>query len=72
MVAGYPAGTFPGVTQEKARRVTIGNAFELNAGTGAVTGAGLSAAIAAAVSLLSRSMAAMRTPISPASLPVTR
>lgn len=45
VVAGYPAGTFPGVTQEKARRVTVANAFELTPATGAVTGAGLILAV---------------------------
>lgn len=54
VVAGFPAGTFPGVTQEKARRVTLANAFELNAATGAVTGAGLLAAIAALVAVRRR------------------
>ena len=54
VVAGFPAGTFPGVTQEKARRVTVANAFELNAGTGAVTGAGLIAAIVGLIAVRRR------------------
>lgn len=46
VVAGYPAGTFPGVTQQKARRTTAGNFFELNPASGIATavvtaGAGL-------------------------------
>ena len=54
VVAGYPAGTFPGVTQEKARRVTAANAFELNPATGAVTGAGLIAAIVGLIAVRRR------------------
>lgn len=54
VVAGYPAGTFPGVTQEKARRVTAANSFELTPGTGALTGAGLIAAIVGLVAIRRR------------------
>ncbi|MBB1514350.1 DUF2207 domain-containing protein [Tessaracoccus sp. MC1627] len=54
VVAGYPAGTFPGVTQEKARRVTAANAFELTPATGAVTGAGLIAAIVGLIAVRRR------------------
>lgn len=42
IVAGFPAGTFPGVTQD-IREVV--NPFELTPATGAVTGAGLLVAI---------------------------
>ena len=54
VVAGFPAGTFPGVTQEKARRVTAANAFELNPATGTVTGAGLIAAIVGLIAVRRR------------------
>ncbi|MHA6511197.1 DUF2207 domain-containing protein [Tessaracoccus sp. Z1128] len=54
VVAGFPAGTFPGVVQEKARRVTVDNAFELTPGTGAVTGAGLVAAVAGLIAVRRR------------------
>ncbi len=54
VVAGYPVGTFPGVEQEKARRVTLSNSFELTPGTGIVTGAGLIAAIAGLVAIRRR------------------
>ncbi|AQP45029.1 DUF2207 domain-containing protein [Tessaracoccus flavus] len=46
VVAGFPALTFGGVEQQKERRVTAANAFELTPTTGALTGAGLVAALA--------------------------
>ena len=47
VVAGFPVGTFAGVEQIKTRRVTAGNMFEVNAGTGAATGIlGLGAIVA--------------------------
>lgn len=47
VVAGFPAGTFGGVQQEKARKVTMENAFELTPVSGGLAGAGLLAALAA-------------------------
>lgn len=46
VVAGFPALTFGGVEQQKERRVTAANAFELTPVTGGLTGAGLVAALA--------------------------
>lgn len=54
VVAGFPAGTFGGVEQIKSRRVTAGNMFELNAGTGATTGLLGLGAIAALVAVFRR------------------
>ena len=54
VVAGFPAGTFSGVEQIKTRRVTVGNMFELNAGTGAATGILGLGAIAALVGISRR------------------
>lgn len=47
VVAGFPAGTFGGVEQQKALKPSLSNAFSLTPGTGAVAGGGLIAALAA-------------------------
>lgn len=54
VVAGFPALTFGGVEQEKARRVTVSNAFELTPATGGVAGIGALAAIGAVAAIRRR------------------
>lgn len=45
IVAGFPAGTFGGVKQEKALKPSLSNAFSLNPVSGVAAGGGLLAAI---------------------------
>ncbi len=54
VVAGFPAGTFGGVEQIKQKRLTLGNAFDINPATGAVAGGGALAAIAGLVAIRRR------------------
>ena len=54
IVAGFPAGTFGGVQQQREKTPSIGNAFELSPVTGGVTGAGLVAAAAGLVAIRRR------------------
>ena len=46
IVAGFPAGTFGGVQQEKALKPSLSNAFSVTPATGLVAGGGVLAALA--------------------------